>query len=116
MKMAKKALKALLPSLRERKRYLVFKLISKTDIKDFNAVKTEIKDSLKNLIGDLGMAKADIRFIKEKNNKGVIMINHTFLDHLRAGLALVEKVKEVPVIICSIAASGTVKKAQSYME
>ncbi len=114
--MAKKRLKALLPSLRERKRYLAFKLTSKTAISDFKAVKAEITDSVKGLIGDYGMAKAGIRFIKEKNNKGIIMVNHKFLDQLRAGIALVKKVKEVPAIISSTGVSGTLKKAQSYIE
>jgi len=114
--MAKKDLKALLPSLRERKRYLAFELICKTQIKDFKAVKDEIRSSFGSLIGDLNMAKANMRFVKEKEAKGVIMLNHGFLDHLRASLALVKTVKGIPVIIRSLGASGMIKKAEAYIK
>ena len=115
--MQKKALKSLLPSLKERKRYLVFEMISKTKISDFKAVKDEIMSSASSLIGDLGMARASIKFIDEKtkDNKGMIMVNHDFLDHLRASLALVRSIRGIPAIVRSIGASGMINKAEAYL-
>ena len=113
--MAKKDLKALLPSLKERKRYLVFEVISKSKIDDFKAVKDEIAASMASLIGDIGMAGASIQFIKERENKGLIMLNHNFLDHLRASLALVRTIKGVPAILCSVGVSGMINKAEAYL-
>jgi len=115
--MAKKALKSLLPSLKERKRYLVFEVISKTKISDFKAVKDEIKTSMASLIGDLGMAGASIKFIDEKEteNRGMIMLNHDFLDHARASLALVKSVNGIPVILRSLGVSGMINKAEAYL-
>ena len=116
--MAKKDLKSLLPSLRERKRYLVFELISKTPISDFKAVKDEIRTSMASLIGEIGMAKANIKFIddKAKGNKGMIMLNHDFLDHLRASLALITNVRGIPAILRSVGVSGMINKAENYLE
>jgi len=115
--MQKKALKSLLPTLRERKRYLVFELIMEGQIKDFKAVKDEIIYSASSLIGDLGLSRANIRFIDEKTreNKGMIMVNHDFLDHLRASLALIRSINGVPAIVRSLGASGTIKKAGALL-
>ena len=116
--MAKKDLKSLLPSLKERKRYLVFETISKTPINDWKAVKDEISYSMASLIGDLGMAKAGVRFIDEKakESKGIIMLNHDFTDHLRAALAAVRSVKGIPAIIRSLGVSGMINKAEAYLQ
>ena len=115
--MAKKDLKALLPSLKERKRYLVFEVISKSEISDFKAVKAEITASMASLIGDIGMAGAGVKFIEEKKteNKGLIMLNHNFVDQLRASLALVKTIKGIPVIVRSIGISGMINKAEAYL-
>ena len=115
--MAKKDIKALLPSLKERKRYLVFEVISKTEISDKKAVKDEISSSMASLVGDIGMAKAGIRFIDEKakGNKGLIMLNHNFVDHLRASLALIRMIKGIPAIVRSIGVSGMINKAEAYL-
>ena len=113
--MAKKDIKALLPSLKERKRYLVFEVISKSKIDDFKAVKDEIAASMASLIGDIGMAGASIQFIKERENKGLIMLNHNFLDHLRASLALVRTIKGVPALLRSVGVSGMINKAEIYL-
>jgi len=115
--MEKKSLKAILPSLRERKRYLAFKITPKGKISDFNAVKNSIMLSAAYLIGEIGMAKANIRVLKEKfrENKGLIMVNHNYLDHLRAALALVKSIESVPVIVSSIGVSGIIKKTEKYI-
>lgn len=104
--MAKKQLKALLPSLRESKRYLAFELISKTKIDDFKAVKDEIKQSATSLFGEIGMAKVNMKFVKDN----VIMVNHKFVDHMRAALAVVKTIKGVPVILRSVKVSGMINK------
>jgi len=116
--MQKKQIKSILPSLRERKRYLAFKINSKARMDDFNAVKKEIMLSATYLIGELGLAKANISFFREKfkENKGLIMVNHNCLDQLRASLAMVKSIAGIPVAISSIGASGMIKKAEKYLD
>jgi len=116
--MQKKEIKSILPSLRESKRYLVFKINSKSKITDLTALKNEIMLSVQYLIGDLGLAKANIVFFREKfrENKGLIMVNRNYLDHLRASLALIKSITGIPAAICSIGASGMIKKAEKYLD
>ena len=110
--MQKKQLKPILPSLRERKRYLAFKINSKRKINDFSAVKQEIMLSSSYLLGDIGMAKASITILKEKR---LIMVGHKYLEHLRAALALIKSIAGIPVMVQSLGASGTVRGAEKYL-
>ena len=65
--MVKTKLKPVLPSLREKKRYLVFEVISKEKIKDFKPVSDAVKDASYHFLGVFGMAKAGIMLLENKH-------------------------------------------------
>jgi len=115
-KMVKKRLKPILPSLREKKRYLAFEVISKSNIFDYNSIAGAIHNSLLQLIGELGAGKAGIKFLEDKFNqesqKGLVKVSHKYVDHLRASLALIKDINEEEVIVRSIGVSGILKKAE----
>jgi RNase P/RNase MRP subunit POP5 len=73
-------MKALKPSHREHKRYL---LLSGKDANSDN-----IKDSILRFIGVLGYAKASPQFIKNEQNKLILAINREELDKIRSSFAL----------------------------
>ncbi|MEK6900497.1 MAG: Rpp14/Pop5 family protein [Nanoarchaeota archaeon] len=108
----------LLPSLKQKKRYVVFGIISEASF-SWPEVQEAIEHSLAKFLGDLGMAKASPLLIKEKWNEKkqhfVIKVNHTYVDELKTALILNKKIKNTPVIIKSITVSGTLKKAGSYL-
>ena len=83
----------LLPSLKEKKRYMAYEVISKEKL-NFNQVKKEIDESLFKYIGLLGTSKAGMQILKEKynDNRGLIRINHKFTDHLKASFTLISKI------------------------
>lgn len=114
--MAKKRLKPILPSLREKKRYLAFEVISKSKIYGYNSIAGAIHNSLLQLIGELGAGKAGIKFLEDKFNqelqRGLIKINYKYVDHLRASLALIKCIDEKEVIARSVGVSGILKKAE----
>ena len=83
-------MKALIPSHREKKRYLLFE--DKTTRKD-------VEKSIKEFVGNLGLAKASLRWIK----KGVLMINREALNEVRASFAVSKK----PIKVLKV--SGTLK-------
>jgi RNase P/RNase MRP subunit POP5 len=59
----------MLPTLREKKRYLVYEVITNKEITKQDA-ENAVKQAIKEFIGDYGMAKANIRFMKDwLNNK-----------------------------------------------
>ena len=108
-------MKPLLPSLKERKRYVAFEVISdaklgETDIYQF------IKESMQAYVGDLGMAQAGLQFVKEKWNaskqRGIARVSHKSTDLLKASFVFVQRVKNKKVIVRSLGVSGILAKAQ----
>ncbi|MBN2422794.1 hypothetical protein JXB41_06195 [Candidatus Woesearchaeota archaeon] len=106
--------KPLLPSLKEKKRYLVFEVISEKEIYP-DCVFDAIENSTGSLLGELDKGKSGIMILKkhynEKLKKGLIKVNYKYLDKLRFSLALINKIKRNNVIIRSAGASGILKKA-----
>ncbi len=99
--------------MREKKRYIVFKVISKRGL-SFDEVKKAIKTGLLQFLGELGFAKAGVIIIEDwKDNKGVIKVNHKHVDNVKAGLALIKDIGNEAVIVKTIGVSGILKKVRS---
>ncbi|MEK6947823.1 MAG: Rpp14/Pop5 family protein [Nanoarchaeota archaeon] len=104
--------KLLKPSLREKKRYLVYQVISERDINPI-IIKENILKTFKEYFGNIILSKADMRFIDYKDNKGIIRINNKYLDNLRASFCLLGKVNKEEIIVRSLGVSGMINKARS---
>jgi len=108
--------KPLLPSLREKKRYLVFQVISKSPIKSSQKIIKSIYSEYLKFLGELGFAKAAPMFLNDKYNsksqKGIIKINNKYINHLKAVLTLVKKIDRQDIIISSVGVSGILNKAE----
>ena len=104
----------LLPSLKQKKRYILFEIISDQTFSP-QEIQQEVESSFLLFLGQLGIAKSSPLFLKEKtkNNKFIIKVNHTFVDQCKTALILIKKIKNHPVIIKSITTSGTLKKAST---
>lgn len=119
--MAKKRLKPVLPSLKEKKRYLVFEIISKKKIKSIIKLPELFLKTVKNFIGELGAAGMGFRFLKENYSitaqRGVIRVNHNYVNELKSSLALIKEIEHQPVIVRSVGVSGVLKKTkQKYLK
>jgi len=110
-----KKIKPILPSLREKKRYLVFEIISKKNIKSFSEVSNLIWQSSLSFLGEIETAKAGIWVLPDKWNqkkqRGMIKVNNKYVDNLKTALTLVKNFKRQQVIIKSVGVSGMVNKA-----
>jgi len=108
----------LLPSLRQKKRYIVFEVIADKKF-SFAEIKEEIDQVMKEFWGQLGLGRASPLILKEKFNADkqmfIVKVNHKHVDELKAALTLSKSIKSIPVIIKSIITSGTVKKASKYL-
>ena len=100
-------IKSLLPVLKERKRYLLYEMNSTMNI---FPDQDRIEKELRGFVGDLGLAKAGFRFISQKKNKGIIQVNHTSVDDIKTGLALIQRMNDSPVCFRTIKVSGVVNK------
>jgi RNase P/RNase MRP subunit POP5 len=107
------------PSLREKKRYLVIKVISKEKF-SYNVIKSALEEKMKEFLGTLLLSKASPILLKEKFNKEnqtlIIKINNKYVNELKASLTLVKEVGDKKVIVKSVVCSGTLKKATTYLD
>lgn len=111
-----KRVKTVLPSWREKKRYVAFQVLSNSKIKAVADVSKAIWRSHLALCGEMGAARAGMQFLHSKYNpetqRGLLRVSHDQLHHVRASLALVRNVGDLPVIVRSVGASGVLRKAE----
>ncbi len=116
LQMAKAKIKPLLPSLREKKRYLAFEVISRYRFNDAVNVSKAISDAANDFLGDFGMAKAGILPLNDKWNenmqRGIMRVNNKHVDDLKASLIFVKNIEGKGAIVKSVGASGILRKAQ----
>ena len=109
-------MKAMLPSLREKKRYLAFEIIAKKNIEKFSQISTAFWQSSLSLLGELEMSKANIWLLPDTWNsaqqRGIIKINNKYVHDVKAALTLIKKIGRQNVIVRSLGASGILKKAK----
>ncbi len=103
------------PTLRERKRYLAFKVISE-DKMNYADLSNTIWHSILNFLGEFGTSEADIWVLKdnydEKEQTGLIKCDHLAVEKVRAALALVQRIGDIRVIIRVLGISGTIRAAK----
>lgn len=93
-------IKAILPVLKEKKRYILYE--GKVNY-------SNLREGIKDFIGEYGMAKAGVMFIMSRNNKGIIKTSVKWLEQVKTSLSLMkQRVKPIRV-------SGTLKKLKSYL-
>ncbi len=113
-------IKPVLPSSREKKRYVAFEIISENKKFSFQDVSRTLWNSLLLFLGELEFAKAGIIVIAntfdEKIMRGLIRVNNKYLAHLKGALTLISGINEQPVIFRVLGVSGIVNKAlKKYM-
>tara|TARA_Y100000034_G_scaffold135867_1_gene209505 strand:+ start:2484 stop:2819 length:336 start_codon:yes stop_codon:yes gene_type:complete len=106
-------MKPILPSLKEKKRYVVFEVKSKNKIK-FDSVKSEIFSVTNKMLGEFETSKAGLMFLDDwSGQRGILRVNHTYMDKLKASLLFVKDINKYDVIIQSRGVSGILKKARN---
>jgi len=105
-------MKPLLPSLKEKKRYVVFETITEKFDKE-KAEKIILENCLR-FMGEFGVSKAGLMILSDSwnKNKGIIKVNTKYVDELKMALGLIKG----KTIINVVGVSGTLKKAkQKFM-
>jgi RNase P/RNase MRP subunit POP5 len=111
----------LAPSLKPKKRYILFKIIPTP--KDHKFWKREVIDAIEQqLIKCFGIfmhAKASPMIVKEtfdeKTQQIIIKIGHKFTDELIFSMGLIKEIKDTPVHVEAISTSGILKKLKAKM-
>lgn len=102
----------LLPSLKQKKRYLAGEIISEETF-TCSEVETAVQQALLDFLGQLGVANSAPLFLKElflpDQKRFVLKVNRQYVNETKSALALIKKIKNKEVIIKSLITSGTIK-------
>ncbi|MBI5388957.1 hypothetical protein HZB01_01095 [Candidatus Woesearchaeota archaeon] len=107
--MARATLRPLLPTLKERNRYLVFAIYPEGTLDAMSAYRA-IRRSFAQLFGQIALAGAGMRFIQNEKKVNAIKISHLFLDHLKTALLFVHSINNTKVLLATKGVSGILKK------
>lgn len=107
-------IKPLRPTLRDKKRYVVYKVYADKVPKGI-LVGTAIKESVQEWGGISGQATCGFKSLddlyNEKDGTGICRIRAAWLDHFRSSLILLRRVGSTQVMIDVLGVSGILKKA-----
>jgi len=105
--------KQLLPSLRERNRYIAFEVISDSDIGREGVMKA-VWGSVLRFLGELNTSRTGLWVMdwNDEKKKGILKVNHKNVDEVKAALTLVKEINGKGVILHILGISGTVKKTR----
>lgn len=111
VKQSKKSLKPIPPTLRGKKRYVLFQLVAEKQFSELE-VKKELFAKFKQLFGDFGIAKQKLWFISfnSQGNFGILRCSLEETENVKAGLLFLQSVNEVQVIPRIVSVSGSLKK------
>lgn len=98
-------------SMREKKRYLTFEIISKA-VFDLKTVKRAIGNSMLGLYGKIGTGKAGLIFLDFNESKGVLRVDRSYVDELKVALMTIKRIDNKEVIVKSVRVSGLLHKAR----
>jgi len=108
------------PSLRHKKRYIVFEIKGEQSL-SIQDVQQEVEKGLLLFLGQLGVTKAEPMFLKEKwseKKEGVrfvLKVAHNWVDECKSAIILIKRIKNQSVFVRSIITSGTLKGVGKYL-
>jgi ribonuclease P/MRP protein subunit POP5 len=104
--------KPLPSSLRGRRRYIAYQVISESKF-IFQDLSNSIWHSLLNLLGELGASKSDIWVARDIYDEikqiGIIRCSHDNVEQVRTALSLIERIGDVRVVVKVLGISGSIK-------
>ena len=72
----------------------------------------EIEKQVYGFLGEYNTAKAGFMIVESKGNKGLIKVNNKYLDYVRSGLMMINKVSNNDTLINVINVSGMLNKSR----
>ena len=109
-------MRRLIPTLRNKKRYVAFELVTECN-PELGEVKKSLWESMLRLFGEIGSAKIDAHFVDEqcKGRRGVVRCAHTGTDGLLSSFAFVSAVSGKKAVLRSLGISSTVKGVKKFL-
>lgn len=106
-----------LPSLKEKKRYIVFRVHSEGTIQ-YHRLKGAVTESLLEFLGEREMGKANPRLIKNLWNgrEGFLQTSPKYVDAVKVSLALIHQIGDEKVVFQTLRVTGTIKAGKTKIK
>ena len=101
-------MKPLPPTLREKRRYLAFEVMSASKIRRDNFI-SELQSASQSLLGDVGASQCNLWLINFDATRGILRCARDKTTLARAVLATIDKIERGNVSIRVLGISGTIK-------
>lgn len=105
-------MKPLLPSLREKKRYVAYEVLADIPVTQEDA-EAAITESARTLMGTLQFSQAAFEPVKWSKQRGIIRVNRQYVNHTKSALALTSTINNKKVLVRSLGISGMIGKAET---
>jgi ribonuclease P/MRP protein subunit POP5 len=108
-------MKPLLPTLKERQRYIAYEVLSA------HAIPNDISDALlhrlSEILGVFGTADAGILSVsyEQSTQTGILRVNHDQVPKVKAALLMITHIGKQQVIIRTLGVSGILKKVKRFL-
>jgi len=100
-------MKVILPTLKERNRYLVYYIKNNKKF-TINEIKKELNKAMLQFLGELEYAKANILILDDfKKSRGIVKVSNKYVDKVKVALMLIKT-----FVVETKGVSGTLKKAR----
>jgi len=99
-----------LPSLRLKKRYIAFRMLSSGPVSKTN-LKDALQASIRDWVGVKGLGESGFSLLRwnERTGEGIIRCGHLWVDDIKLAMALLHQIGDEKVILASYRVSGTLK-------
>jgi len=104
-------LKTLPPTLREKKRYISFKIIYHRELSESEVVFI-IRSAVINYYGVWGCSKSNPWLIGYNHPKGLLRVHRNELDSVKSALITFNEYRNQPINIIVLGVSGSIKKSR----
>ena len=101
----------ILPTLKEKKRYMSFDVISESKITS-NSIISALNSNFKDFLGQIDLGKAGINILNVENNKGILRLNRKYADKIKSSLLFIKSINSKKVIVKSNKMSGILKRVK----
>ena len=107
-------MKPLLPTLKERQRYIAYEVISAHPVQD---ISEPLLQRLAEILGVFSMAEAGILSVSydTATQTGILRVNHDQVARIRAAMLMTTHLGRTQVIIRTRGVSGILKKVKRFM-
>jgi ribonuclease P/MRP protein subunit POP5 len=118
--MKQKKLKILMPTMREKERYIAFQVISEEDEEfSYPDLESAIWNTMLDFLGEEGVSKTFVWLLKDcwsqKTQKGILRCNNKSVQEVIASLGLIDRLGDNRITFKILKISGTIKSIREKL-